>query len=144
MSNGKVLQISAEDAKYIDPTQIASLQMVDGTTIIVQGNQMEEGFVEEAQDETQLQQAQAQQAVQDQQQNPQLRGRGALGALAGIAAGTALLGTAAAIGSAMRRPRMGYGYGPMMGPMMGPRMMPPPHGPMMMGPMMGMGPMRRW
>ena len=143
MSNGKVLQISAEDAKYIDPTQIASLQMVDGTTIIVQGNQMEEGFVEEAQDETQLQQAQAQQAVQDQQQNPQLRGRGALGALAGIAAGTALLGTAAAIGSAMRRPRMGYGYGPMMGPMMGPRMMPPPpHGPMMMGPMMG--PMRRW
>ena len=140
MSNGKVLQISAEDAKYIDPTQIASLQMVDGTTIVVQGNQMEEGFVEEATDEQQ-QQIQAQ-ATQDQQQNPQLRGRGALGALAGIAAGTALLGTAAAIGSAMRRPRYGDGYGmtPMMGPMMGPRMMPPPprpigmRGPMMMGP----------
>ena len=136
MSNGKVLQISAEDAKYIDPTQIASLQMVDGTTIVVQGNQMEEGFVEEATDEQQ-QQIQAQ-ATQDQQQNPQLRGRGALGALAGIAAGTALLGTAAAIGSAMRRPRYGYGYG--MTPMMGPRMMPPPprpigmRGPMMMGP----------
>ena len=142
MSNGKVLQISAEDAKYIDPTQIASLQMVDGTTIVVQGNQMEEGFVEEATDEQQ-QQIQAQ-ATQDQQQNPQLRGRGALGALAGIAAGTALLGTAAAIGSAMRRPRYGYGYGmtPMMGPMMGPRMMPPPPRPMgMRGPMM-MGP--RW
>ena len=142
MSNGKVLQISAEDAKYIDPTQIASLQMVDGTTIIVQGNQMEEGFVEEATDEQQQQV----QATQDQQQNPQLRGRGALGALAGIAAGTALLGTAAAIGGAMRRPRYGYGYGmtPMMGPMMGPRMMPPPPRPMgmgMRGPMM-MGP--RW
>ena len=137
MSNGKVLQISAEDAKYIDPTQIASLQMVDGTTIIVQGNQMEEGFVEEATDDQQQIQAQT---TQDQQQNPQLRGRGALGALAGIAAGTALLGTAAAIGGAMRRPRYGYGMTPMMGPMMGPRMMPPPprpigmRGPMMMGP----------
>lgn len=137
MSNGKVLQISAEDAKYIDPTQIASLQMVDGTTIIVQGNQAEEGFVEEATDDQQQIQAQT---TQDQQQNPQLRGRGALGALAGIAAGTALLGTAAAIGSAMRRPRYGYGMTPMMGPMMGPRMMPPPprpigmRGPMMMGP----------
>ena len=113
--------------------------MVDGTTIIVQGNQAEEGFVEEATDDQQQIQAQT---TQDQQQNPQLRGRGALGALAGIAAGTALLGTAAAIGSAMRRPRYGYGYGmtPMMGPMMGPRMMPPPprpigmRGPMMMGP----------
>ena len=137
MSNGKVLQISAEDAKYIDPTQIASLQMVDGTTIVVQGNQMEEGFVEEATDDQQQIQAQT---TQDQQQNPQLRGRGALGALAGIAAGTALLGTAAAIGGAMRRPRYGYGMTPMMGPMMGPRMMPPPprpigmRGPMMMGP----------
>ena len=139
MSNGKVLQISAEDAKYIDPTQIASLQMVDGTTIIVQGNQAEEGFVEEATDDQQQIQAQT---TQDQQQNPQLRGRGALGALAGIAAGTALLGTAAAVGSALRRPRYGYGMTPMMGPMMGPRMMPPPPRPMgMRGPMM-MGP--RW
>ena len=139
MSNGKVLQISAEDAKYIDPTQIASLQMVDGTTIVVQGNQMEEGFVEEATDDQQQVQAQT---TQDQQQNPQLRGRGALGALAGIAAGTALLGTAAAVGSALRRPRYGYGMTPMMGPMMGPRMMPPPPRPMgMRGPMM-MGP--RW
>ena len=140
MSNGKVLQISAEDAKYIDPTQIASLQMVDGTTIVVQGNQMEEGFVEEATDDQQQQQIQAQ-TTQDQQQNPQLRGRGALGALAGIAAGTALLGTAAAIGGAMRRPRYGYGMTPMMGPMMGPRMMPPPPrmgmGMGMRGPMMG-------
>ena len=133
MSNGKVLQISAEDAKYIDPTQIASLQMVDGTTIVVQGNQMEEGFVEEATDEQQQLQAQT---TQTQQQNPQLRGRGAFGALAGLAAGTALLGTAAAIGGALRRPRVAYGYGPMMGPMMGPRMMPPP--PMgMRGPLMG-------
>ena len=135
MSTGKVLQISAEDAKYIDPTQIASLQMVDGTTIVVQGNQVEEGFVEEATDEQQQIQAQT---AQDQQQNPQLRGRG-LGALAGLAAGAAVLGTAAAIGGAMRRPRVGYGYGPMMGPMMGPRMMPPPPPrPMgMRGPMMG-------
>ena len=39
MSKGKVLQISVEEAKYIDPTQITSLQMVDGSTIVVQGNQ---------------------------------------------------------------------------------------------------------
>ena len=127
MSEGKVLQISPDEAKYIDPTQIASIQMVDGTTILVQGNEgAEEGFVEEAQpDEQQYQTQDAQQGEQ-----PKLRGRGVLGALAGIAAGTALLGTAAAVGSAMRRP--GYGYGrPMMAPMMGPPM--PPRRPPMMG-----------
>ena len=125
MSEGKVLEISAEDAKYLDPTQIASIQMVDGTTIMIKGN--EEEFVEEAQQDEQ--QYQTQEAKGQQPQN--LRGRGVLGALAGAA----LLGTAAAIGgAAMRRP--GYGYG------MGPRMMPPP-GPMMMGPRpMMMGPRR--
>ena len=61
-----------------------------------------------------------------QSQNPQLRGRGALGTLVGIAAGTALLGTAVAINKAMRR----QGYG--MTLMMGSRMMPPPS-PMGMG-----------
>ena len=50
MSEGKVLQISPDEAKYIDPTQIASIQMIDGTTILIQGNEAgEEGFVEEAQ-----------------------------------------------------------------------------------------------
>ena len=128
MSEGKVLQISAEDAKYLDPSQIASIQMVDGTTIVVQGNEVDEGFVEEAQpDEQQYQTQDGQQGEQ-----PKLRGRGVLGALAGIAAGTALLGTAAAVGSAMRRPGYGYGYGrPMMAPMMGPPM--PPRRPPMMG-----------
>ena len=48
MSEGKVLQISSEEAKYIDPTQIASIQLVDGTTIMVKGNELDEGFVEEA------------------------------------------------------------------------------------------------
>ena len=127
MSEGKVLQISAEDAKYLDPSQIASIQMVDGTTIVVEGNEVDEGFVEEAQpDEQQYQTQDGQQGEQ-----PKLRGRGVLGALAGVAAGTALLGTAAAIGSAMRRP---YRMGPplMMGP---PPMYGPPHHHMMRGPM---------
>ena len=35
MSTNKVLQISAEDAKYIDPNQIASMEMIDGTIIYV-------------------------------------------------------------------------------------------------------------
>ena len=97
--------------------------MIDGTNIVV--NDGDEEFYEEGQpDEEQYQT----QNVEGQQQPQNLRGRG-LGALAGIAAGTALLGTAAAIGGALRRPYYGYGYGygygyPMMGPMM----------PMMMGP----------
>ena len=37
----KVLTISAEDAKYIDPNQIASMQMIDGTIIYVNGNNEE-------------------------------------------------------------------------------------------------------
>ena len=122
----KVLQINAEDAKYIDPTQIASIQMIDGTNILIKGNEMEEGFVEEGQKDEQQYQTQD---VSGQQQPQNLRGRG-LGALAGIAAGTALLGTAAALGS-MRRPYYGR---PMMRPMYGPMMMPPPppYRPMMM------------
>ena len=31
----KILNISAEDAKYIDPNQIASITMTDGTTLTV-------------------------------------------------------------------------------------------------------------
>ena len=123
MSENRVLQISAENAKYLDPNQIQSIQLVDGTNLVV--NDGEEGFYEEGQpDEEQYQT----QDVEGQQQPHNLRGRG-LGALAGIAAGTALLGTAAAIGGAMRRPYYGYGYGygyPMMSPMMmGPRMVRP-------------------
>ena len=145
MSN-KVLQISAEDAKYIDPTQIVSLQMTDGSMIYVKGNEPEEGFVEEAQNE---QQYQTQEVKNEQGQK--LRGKGALGAIAGIAAGAALLGTAAAVGSALtkphrRGPMMGPGMvgGPMMGPPMGRPMMGPGMGRPMMGPPMGrpmMGPM---
>ena len=123
MSEGKVLEISAEDAKYLDPTQIASIQMVDGTTIVIKGNEGE--FVEENQQDEQQYQTQDVQGQQPQN----LRGRGVLGALAGAA----LLGTAAAIGgAALRRPAYGYGMRPMM--------MPPPRpmmGPMMRGPMMG-------
>ena len=100
----KVLQISAEDAKYIDPNQIASIQMVDGTTIMVNnGEQAQEGFVEEAQDEQQYQ-TQEGQGQEQGQDGQKLRGRGLIGALAGAAAGAALLGTAAAVGGAMRRP----------------------------------------
>ena len=123
MSENRVIQISAENAKYLDPNQIQSIQMVDWTNLVV--NDGEEGFYEEGQpDEEQYQT----QYVEGQEQPQNLRGRG-LGALAGIAAGTALLGTAAAIGGAMRRPYYGYGYGygyPMMSPMMmGPRMVRP-------------------
>ena len=133
----KILKISAEDAKYIDPNQIASIQMVDGTTIMVNnGEQNQEEFVEENQNEEQYE-TQEEQGKDGQK----LRGRGVMGALAGAA----LLGTAAAaLGGAMRRPYYGgYGYGmrplvpptPMIRPpMMGPRMG-------MMGPRMGM--MRR-
>jgi len=131
MSEGKVLEISPDDAKYLDPTQIASIQMVDGTTIVVKGN--EEGFAEEVQQDEQQYQTQE---VEDQQPK-NLRGGGVLGALAGAA----LLGTAAAIGgAAMRRPAYGVGMGR-------PMMMPPPPprpmmgGPMMRGPMMGPRPM---
>ena len=105
MAENKVLQISAEDAKYIDPNQIQSIQMIDGTTVVVKDS--EEGFYEE--DQVNEEQYQLQN-VEGQQQPQNLRGRG-LGALAGIAAGTALLGTAAAIGGALRRPYYGYGYG---------------------------------
>ncbi len=108
----KVLEISSEETKYIDPYQIASIQLVDGTTIMVNNGEeqaQEEGFVEEKKDEQQYQS----QEVQG-QDGQKLRGRGFLGAIAGAAAGAALLGTAAAVGGAMRRPyygRYGYGYG---------------------------------
>ena len=134
----KVLQISAEDAKYIDPNQIASLTLTDGTQIIVKDNCEAQEFVEEAnQNEEQYTTEQT-----EQKQQP-LRGLGTNIALGVAAAGAAALG-AAALGSAMRpRPMMGPVIGgPMMRPpMMGPPMMGPPMvGPHMMGPhMMGPG-----
>ena len=134
----KVLQISAEDAKYIDPNQIASLTLTDGTQIIVKENAETQEFVEEAnQNEEQYTTEQT-----EQKQQP-LRGLGTNLALGAAAVGAAALG-AAALGSAMRpRPMMGP---PMMGPpMMGPPMRRPMMGPPMrppMGPPMMRGPMR--
>ena len=135
----KVLQISAEDAKYIDPNQIASLTLTDGTQIIVKENAETQEFVEEAnQNEEQYTTEQT-----EQKQQP-LRGLGTNLALGAAAVGAAALG-AAALGSAMRpRPMMGP---PMMGPpMMGPPMrrpmMGPPMRPPMMGPPMMRGPLR--
>ena len=122
-SDGEVWRLA------IDPNQIASIQMLDGTTIVVKGNETEEGFVEEAQQDEQQYETQDVQGQQPQN----LRGRGVLGALAGVAAGTALLGTAAALGGAMRRP-YGYGYG--MAPIMRPPPPPPMMGMGMRGPMM--------
>ena len=130
----KVLQISAEDAKYIDPNQIASIQLIDGTTIMVNnGEQNQEEFVEENQNEQQYE-TQEEQGKDGQK----LRGRGVLGALAGAA----LLGTAAAIGGTMRRPYYGgYGYGYGMRPLVPP---PPMFRPPMMRPRMGMMGRRFW
>ncbi len=45
MSTGKVLQVSSDYAKYIDPNQIVSIQLVDGTTLKIKEN--DEEFVEE-------------------------------------------------------------------------------------------------
>ena len=136
----KVLQISAEDAKYIDPNQIASLTLTDGTQIIVKDTVETQEFVEEAnQNEGQYTTEQT-----EQKQQP-LRGLGTNLALGAAAVGAAALG-AAAIGSALKpRPRIGMmGPRPMMGPpMMGPPMMRPPiRGPPIMGPPMR-GPMGR-
>ena len=114
----KVLQISAEDAKYIDPNQIASLTLTDGTQIIVKDAIESQEFVEEENQEGQYTTEQV-----EQKQQP-LRGLGTNLALGAAAVGAAALG-AAALGSAMR-PR------PMVGPMMGPPLMGPP---MMRGPM---------
>ena len=98
----KVLQLSPEEAKYIDPSQIASIQMIDGTNYTVKDAvQDQEEFVEETKDEQQYQ-TQEEQG----QQGQKLRGRG----LAGALLGGAILGTAAALGG-MRRPYYGYGYG---------------------------------
>ena len=136
----KVLQISAEDAKYIDPNQIASLTLTDGTQIIVKDTVETQEFVEEAnQNEGQYTTEQT-----EQKQQP-LRGLGTNLALGAAVVGAAALG-AAAIGSALKpRPRIGMmGPRPMMGPpMMGPPMMRPPiRGPPIMGPPMR-GPMGR-
>ena len=125
----KVSQISADDAKYIDPNQVVSLTMVDGSTIYVKDDQEE--FLEENQEGVE---EMAQQAQPEQQQQP-LRGVGTNLALGVAAAATAALG-AAAIGKAIARPRPMVG---MMGPAMGVGMGPSPMG--MRGP--GMAPMRR-
>ena len=130
----KVLQISAEDAKYIDPNQIASLTLTDGTQIIVKEAAEAQEFVEEAnQNEGQYTTEQT-----EQKQQP-LRGLGTNLALGAAAVGAAALG-AAALGSALKpRPMVGMmGPRPMMGPpMMGPGMMRPSmRGPGMMGPPM--------
>ena len=124
----KVLQISAEDAKYIDPKQVASLTMVDGSTIYVKDD--EEGFLEENQEGVE---EMAQQVQPEQKQQP-LRGFGTNLALGVAAATTATLG-AAALGHAMAHPRPMVG---MMGPPMGVGMRPvPPPPPMgMRGPVM--------
>ena len=133
----KVLQISPDDAKYIDPKQIASLTMVDGSTIYVKD---EEDFVEENQEGVE----QAMSQPVDQQQEIPLRGLGTNLALGVAAATTAALG-AAALGKAMApRPMVGA---PMVAPMRPPMMAPmrPPMAPMRpgMAPMRpGMAPMR--
>ena len=138
----KVLQISAEDAKYIDPNQIAGLTLIDGTQIIVKENAEPQEFVEEAnQNEGQYTTEQT-----EQKQQP-LRGLGTNLALGAAAVGAAAIG-AAALGSALKprpmvgmmgpRPMMG-GPGMMGGPMRGPGMM----GPQMRGPGMMGGPMGR-
>ena len=140
----KVLQISAEDAKYLDPNQIASITLVDGTNIIVKDTVEAQEFVEEAQNNEEQYQTQQ----KEEKQQP-LRGLGTNIALGVAAAGAAALG-AAAIGSALKpRPMMRPMAGPpMMGPPMGRPMMGPPMGrpmmgPPMRGPMMGPG-MRRY
>ena len=134
----KVLQISAEDAKYIDPNQIASLTLTDGTQIIVKDAVEAQEFVEEAnQNEEQYTTEQG-----EQKQQP-LRGLGTNLALGAAAVGAAAIG-AAALGSALKRPMMRPMMGPPMGPMMGPPMMRPPMmRPPMMGPPMMRGPMMR-
>ena len=134
----KVLQISAEDAKYIDPNQIASLTLTDGTQIIVKDAVEAQEFVEEAnQNEEQYTTEQG-----EQKQQP-LRGLGTNLALGAAAVGAAALG-AAALGSALKRPMMRPMMGPPMGPMMGPPMARPPMmRPPMMGPPMMRGPMMR-
>ena len=139
----KVLQISAEDAKYIDPKQIVSLTMVDGSTIYVRD---EEDFVEENQEG--VEQAASEQVPQQQQQP--LRGLGTNLALGVAAATTAALG-AAALGKAIAgprpmvaRPMVAPVMAPMRGPVMAPRPMGPVMGPRPMGPVMRpMGPVFR-
>ena len=94
----KVLQISAEDAKYIDPNQVASLTMVDGSVILVRGN--DEGFVEEAQEGGEQYDQQGQQP----QNQQRLRG---LGTNLAVAATAGLVG--AAVGAALSGPKRGPG-----------------------------------
>ena len=138
----KVLQISAEDAKYIDPNQVASITMIDGSTIYVQENAVDDGFAEEAQVAGY---EQDQQQLQQQQQQPAFRGVGTKIA-AGLLATGAVVAGAAALGSALK-PRGPVIGAPMRGPaMMGPGMMGPMRGPGMMGPIPmrpGMAPMGR-
>ena len=135
----KVLQISAEDAKYIDPNQVASLTMVDGSVIYVKGN--EEDFVEEVQEGAEQY---AQQGQQEQKQ-PALRGLGT-NIAAGLATAAGVIGTAALVGSALSGPKRGPMMAPMaprpvMAPMGRPGMAPMGPGMGAMGPRPGMVPM---
>jgi hypothetical protein len=126
----KVLEITAEEAKYIDPKQVMSLTMVDGSTIYVKGEQGEEGFIEENQENVE---EQANQQVETTQQQQPLRGLGTNLALGAAALTTAALG-AAAISKAAHRPRPVMMGGPrMVGPGMGMRG-PGMYGPGMRGP----------
>ena len=136
----KVLQISADEAKYIDPNQIMSLTMVDGSTIYVKGEQGEEGFVEENQENVEQE---CNQQVQPQEEQKPLRGVGTKVALGVAATAAAALG-AAAIGSAVAHSRPMVGA-PMMRPGIGmrPVMAPPMRGPVMAPPMRGPGMMGR-
>ena len=112
----KVLQISSEDAKYIDPNQVASLTMVDGSVILVRGN--DEGFVEEAQEGGEQYDQQGQQP----QNQQRLRG---LGTNLAVAATAGLVG--AAVGAALGGTKRGPGMMAPMG-MARPGMVPPPMG----------------
>ena len=113
MSENKVLQISAEDAKYIDPNQIACMQMLDGTIIYVNGNNEE--FAEE---ELANQNQELNYDPQQQGQQPALRGKTlnniAKGAL-GVATAAATVGTLAAIGNAVTSPKPMIRMAPMPG-----------------------------
>ena len=105
----KVINVTPEEAKYIDPNQVVSIKLIDGTNITVRKSEQtpEDEFVEETKDEEKYKTEKA-----PEEKGQKLRGR--LGeVLAGAAIGTAAaLGTAAAIGgAALRRPYYGYGYG---------------------------------
>ena len=140
----RVLQISAEDAKYIDPNQIACLEMVDGTVIYVKGNEEIEGFTEEQLNE----QNQENNLAQQQGQGPALRGKTlsniAKGAL-GVAAVAGAVGAAASIANSVTSPKPMIGMAPLPRPGIVPMARPimPPMGGVVPMPRPGVVPMGR-